>query len=175
MFMVLIVPSTDAVKAIHDTFIKQYGIPGYMYEGMVEGSLERAMTYIYDFKPFPKLFLRAAAILHSIIVFHPFVDGNKRTAFETTKIFLLVNGYELIVAPKDGVDFTKAIAELKITKIEEIAEWLEAHSKRKFLYTINVFLLKILLLIYSTSTNKERRTMPKQALLLTQFFRLHPE
>lgn len=55
-----------------------------MCEGMIEGCLERAMTYVYGFRPFPRLFLRAAALLYSFIVFHPFVDGNKRTAFQTT-------------------------------------------------------------------------------------------
>lgn len=124
--MVLLGPSAFAVKEIHATFIRQYGVAGYMCEGMVEGCLERAMTYIYKYQPFPKLFIKASAILHSIITFHPFVDGNKRTAFETTKIFLRLNGYELI-APKDGVDFAKAIADGKITKVEEIAGWLKRY------------------------------------------------
>jgi death-on-curing protein len=172
--MVTVAPSVDTIKEIHRTFIEQYGVDGYMYKGMVEGCLERAMTYVYGFKPFPKLFLRAAALLYSIIVFHPFVDGNKRTAFETTKIFLRVNGYELI-APKDGVDFTKGIADFKITEIEEIAEWLKKHSKRNLGHMIIGFLLKFLLLSFSKATKEEMRTMPKQALLLLRAFKLYSE
>jgi len=165
--MVLLAPSTLTVKAIHATFIEQYGVDGYMCEGMVEGCLERAMTYIYEFKPFPQLFLKAGAILHSFIMFHPFVDGNKRTAFETTKLFLRLNGYELI-APKDGVDFTRAIAELKITKVEEIAEWLHKNSKRKLIYVFSSFLLKFILVSYLTSTKKRRTPIPQQVFLLQQ-------
>lgn len=83
------------------------------------------MTYVYEYQPFPRLFMKAAALLYSIIVFHPFVDANKRTAFESTKILLRLNGYDLSVAPSEGVEFTKAIADLRITEIDKIAKWLK--------------------------------------------------
>jgi len=172
--MVLLVPSALAVIGIHDTFIRQYGVAGYMCEGMIDGSLERAMTYIYKHQPFPELFLKAGAILYSFITFHPFVDGNKRTAFETTKIFLRLNGYELI-APKDGVDFTRAIAELKVTKVEEIAQWLRKYSRRKLGYIFDSFLLKFILLVFSGASKEEQETMPKQIIVLLQVIRLYPE
>jgi len=173
--MVLLAPSSDAIKTIHETFIKQYGVAGYMSEGMVEGCLERAMTYIYDFEPFPKLFLKAAAILYSFITFHPFVDGNKRTAFETTKIFLRLNGYELVVPTKEGVDFTRAIADQKFTDIGKITTWLKKHSKWKFWYSVNGFLLKFVLIAHSKATKEELETIPKRTLLLLQAVRLYPE
>lgn len=172
--MVILVPSVSTIKEIHATFIRQYGVDGYMCEGMVEGCIERAMTYIYKFKPFPKLFLKAGAMLYSFITFHPFVDGNKRTAFETTKIFLRLNGYELI-APKDGVDFTRAIADGKIAKVEEIAAWLGTYSKRKLSYILDSFLLKFVLQLYSKSSKEELQTLPKQALLLLQAIEPYPD
>lgn len=141
---------------------------------MVEGCLERAMTYVYKYKPFPKLFLKAGAILYSLITFHPFVDGNKRTAFETTKLFLRLNGYELI-APKDGVDFTKAIADEQITKVEEIAAWLKRNSKRKLGYILSSFFVKFTLLSFSKATKEELKTAPRQVLLLLQAIRLFPD
>lgn len=172
--MVLIAPSVFAVKGIHAAFIRQYGVGGYMCEGMIEGCLDRAMTHIYKYQPFPKLFMKAGAILYSYITFHPFVDGNKRTAFETTKIFLRLNGYELI-APEDGVDFTKAIADGKITKVEEIAGWLKKYSTRKFGYILNSLMLKFALLLYSKSSKEELRSLPEQIFLLLQTFKLYPE
>lgn len=172
--MVLLVPSVLVIKQIHATFIRQYGVGGYMNEGMVEGCLERAMTYVYRFQPFPKLFMKASAILYSYITFHPFVDGNKRTAFETTKIFLRLNGYELI-APKDGVDFTRAIAEHKVTKIEEIAEWLRRYSKRKLGFLFDSFLLKFILLTYSQLSKERLQTIPEQVFVLLQTVKLYPD
>jgi death-on-curing protein len=118
--MVLLAPSLGAIKEIHNTFVRRHGVAGYMCEGMVEGCLERATTYVYKFQPFPKLFLKAAALLYSIIIFHPFVDANKRTAFESTKILLRLNGYQLTVTPSEGVNFTKSIAESKITELSTL-------------------------------------------------------
>jgi death-on-curing protein len=172
--MVLLGPSALAIKEIHATFMRQYGVEGYMCEGMVEGCLERAKTYIYKFEPFPKLFMKAGAILYSIITFHPFVDGNKRTAFETTKVFLRLNGYELI-APKDGVDFTKAIADGKTVEIMKIAEWLEKYSKRKLSYMFNSYLLKFILSHSSKYSKEQLQRLSKETLLLLQAIELYPD
>lgn len=172
--MVLLAPSVFVVKGIHATFIRQYGVGGYMCEGMIEGCLERAMTHIYKYQPFPKLFMKAGAILYSYITFHPFVDGNKRTAFETTKIFLLLNGYELI-APEDGVDFTKAIADGKITKVEEIAGWLKKYSTRDIEATLSSWLLKFVLLLFSKSSRDKLRGLPEDLFLLLKGIKSYPE
>lgn len=146
-----------------------------MSEGMVEGCLERAMTFVFDFQPFPKLFLKGAALLYSFIVFHPFNDGNKRTAFETTKIFLRLNGREFIVPPQEGVDFTKGIAEQKITHIEEIAEWLKKHSRRKVGYIFSSFITKFLLLSVSKTSQEERHVIPPSIRLLMDTIKVYPE
>ncbi len=173
--MVLLAPSPYAIKEIHDTFIKRYGVPGYMCEGMVEGCLERAMTYIYESQPFPKLFLKSAALLYSIIVFHPFVDANKRTAFEATRILLRLNGYKLTVTPEEGVEFTRSIAELKIAKKEEIAKWLRQHSKRNIRYTISSYILKFVIQGYSEATKEQMARLPQQTSLFLQATRLYAD
>jgi death-on-curing protein len=173
--MVILCPSVSVVKEIHAHFIKQYGVGGYMSEGMIEGCLERSMTYVFDFQPFPKLFLKAAALLYSYIVFHPFVDGNKRTAFQTTKLFLRLNGHELIVPAQEGFDFTKAIADLKITEINEIAGWLKKHSKRRLIYLLVNFLTKFVLLTVYDKPKEKRYSMPSSVRLLTETVRLYPD
>ena len=148
-----------------------------MSEGMVEGCLERAMTYIHaGFKPFPTLFLKAAALIQSIIVFHPFIDGNKRTAFETTRLFLLLNGYELVASSEEGVSFTKGIADGKITEIGEIAEWLMAHSKRRLRYIFWSSILKVSMLCFSMNLTKERlEKLPKSIVVLLRAIKIYPD
>jgi death-on-curing protein len=171
--MITLTPSPIAIKEIHDTFVERYGAAGYMCEGMVEGCLERAMTFVYDFQPFPKLFLKAAALLYSVIVFHPFVDANKRTAFESTRILLRMNGYRLIVTASEGVAFTKSIAELKVTQVFDIAKWLRQHSRRDVGYTIQSFLLKFVILSSSKSSKEQIAALPRQTLLLLQTTNLY--
>jgi death-on-curing protein len=173
--MVLLAPSPLAIKEIHDAFVRRYGVAGYMCEGMVEGCLERAMTYVYEYRPFPRLFMKDAALLYSIIVFHPFVDANKRTAFESAKILLRLNGYKLSVEPSEGVEFTKAIAELRIGNINEIAKWLRDHSKRDLGYILQSFILKFVMLSYSKSPEKQLAALPRQALILLLATRVYPD
>jgi death-on-curing protein len=173
--MVILTPSPIAIKEIHDTFVRRYGVAGYMCEGMVEGCLERAMTFVYDYQPFPKLFLKAAALLYSVIVFHPFVDANKRTAFESTRILLRLNGYKLMVTASEGVNFTKSIAELKIAEVLDIARWLRQHSKRDLGYALQSLFMKFLILSYSKMSKEQLATLPKQTLLLLQATKLYPD
>jgi death-on-curing protein len=141
----LIAPTADLLKRIHDAVILERGEPGYISEGLVDGCIERSLTYIYKFEPFPELFLKVAALLYCIIVFHPFVDGNKRTALWGTAYMLKFNGYLFETLPEDSVEFSKAIAEGNITDISEIAEWLRSHSKKTLYWRLVSWELKTIL------------------------------
>jgi death-on-curing protein len=173
--MVLLAPTDEAIKIIHDTFMKQYGCKGYMCEGMVQGCLERAMTYVYKYQPFPKLLMKAGAILYSFITFHPFVDGNKRTAFETTRIFLRLNGYELRVPTQEGVDVTRAIANQEITDVTMIAMWLRKYSRRNIIYVIMSFLTKGVIRGYNNLPKERKARLDAQTEAQFSMIQLFPE
>jgi death-on-curing protein len=76
---------------------------------------------------YPDLWSKAAALMHSLIKNHPFVDGNKRTAITATGIFLELNGHTLTASNEEVVDFTVRVA-MGETELEEMAAWLQAHS-----------------------------------------------
>lgn len=126
----LIVLSAEVLKHIHEIVIRQRGEPGYISEGMIQGCMERAITDVYDFRPFPTVIKKAAAFLYSIIVFHPFVDGNKRTALIGTFWLLYLNGY-LFRIPDDTVNFLRAIADLKVSE-NQVAPWLMRNCRKSF-------------------------------------------
>jgi len=138
----LIVPPAGMLKLIHRLVIEEEGEPGYMSEGMIEGCLERAITYVYDFKPFPTIIMKAAAIMYCIIVFHPFVDGNKRTAVLAVFFFLYYNGYKFTI-PDDSVEFTIAIAEFKKSE-RQIAAWIHKNSRRSVRALMSNLILTVL-------------------------------
>lgn len=127
---------TDAVRTLHGEVIRIKGVSGIRAEGMLESCLERPFVDVYGHRPFPTFFLKAAALLHSIIVFHPFIDGNKRTALLATDLFLSLNGYTFKF-PKDAVEFTLAIAKLEIEDMATIAGWIERACTRNELYGMN--------------------------------------
>ena len=79
---------------------------------------------------YPDLFSKAAALGHSIIKNHPFVDGNKRPGFEAMRLMLRQNGYDIRASVDTKFNFVLAIAEGKI-KEQAIADWLKHHSRRR--------------------------------------------
>ena len=62
---------------------------------MINGAaLESAIGRPYN-GYYPRIWDKAAALVHSMVGNHPFVDGNKRTALLLTNMFLLESGYRL--------------------------------------------------------------------------------
>lgn len=66
------------------------GDPGVRDPGALEAALFRPQTGYYD-----DIVMEAAALLESLAINHPFVDGNKRTAFAAADVFLRINGWRL--------------------------------------------------------------------------------
>lgn len=77
---------------------------------------------------YPDLYSKAAALGHSILSNHPFLDGNKRTAFTCMDIFLQENGL-MITADDDASE--EAIRKVLRREFgdKDIAEWLRANTR----------------------------------------------
>ncbi|MEQ8689284.1 MAG: type II toxin-antitoxin system death-on-curing family toxin [Pseudomonadales bacterium] len=77
----------EEVLEIHATLIAEFGAPpGVRDLGLLESALYRPRTGYYD-----DLVEMAAALFESLLMNHPFVDGNKRVAFFAVDIFLRIN------------------------------------------------------------------------------------
>ena len=77
------------VIAIHDILIEEFGrSPGVRDVGAIEAAVFRPQTGYYD-----DALGEAAALMESLILSHPFVDGNKRTAFAAADVHLRLNGW----------------------------------------------------------------------------------
>ena len=85
--------SVDEVLAIHERMIGLFGGPsGIRDPGLLESALFRPQTGYYR-----DLASMATALFESLIINHPFIDGNKRVAFFATDVFLRLNGWKLEV------------------------------------------------------------------------------
>ncbi|MBP9870139.1 MAG: type II toxin-antitoxin system death-on-curing family toxin [Nitrosomonas sp.] len=79
------------VLAIHSILIQRYsGTHGIRDSGALESALFRIQSGYYV-----DIVAEAAALMESLAINHPFVDGNKRVAFAATDIFLRINGYRI--------------------------------------------------------------------------------
>ena len=118
------------VIAIHDNMVSLYGGSlGIRDLGLVESAISRPQATFGGQDLYPTIFLKAAALFHSLMFNHAFVDGNKRTTITTTARFLSINGHELIATDREFVDFPLKVENNHLS-FEEIAKWLKKYSKK---------------------------------------------
>lgn len=83
------------VLGMHAVLMQRYGgASGVRDPGALEAALFRPQTGYYD-----DIVAEAAALMESLAINHPFVDGNKRIAFAAVDVFLRINGWRLQCAP----------------------------------------------------------------------------
>lgn len=95
---------------------------------MLNVCVNRPNTRLFGKTIYPHILQKAAVNMHSIIHFHPFVDGNKRMALLSTYYYLIWNGYTLII-PYDADDFTIKVAREHLG-LNPILDWLKKNTKR---------------------------------------------
>jgi death-on-curing protein len=76
---------------------------------------------------YPGLLEKAAVLGFSIIMNHPFVDGNKRTGHAATETLLVLNGLEISASVNEQERVVLAIASGELGR-EAFAEWLRQHT-----------------------------------------------
>jgi death-on-curing protein len=103
-------------------------MPGVRDQALLEAAVVRPRQLFAYEHPSPTLARLAAAYGYSIIRNHPFVDGNKRTGLIALRLFLALNGRELLSDPIDKFKFIVATAAGNITE-EELVAWVAAHCR----------------------------------------------
>lgn len=76
---------------------------------------------------YPDLFDMAAAYL--IHINHPFVDGNKRTAWVATRTFLRLNGFRIKPRTQLAIDLVVRVADGRERDWHRVSEWIARHAK----------------------------------------------
>ena len=121
-------PALAVVLAIHDEQIAEHGGSGGLRDaGLLDGALHRPLHYL-SFADDPDIGLLAAVLAHGLVTNHPFVDGNKRTSFVVTELFLELNGYKLIADDADVVTTWLALADGSIDE-KVLAIWIGERIK----------------------------------------------
>jgi death on curing protein len=118
----------DVVLAMHEEALMLHGGPeGVRDLGLLESALARPRNVLaYSEEPV-SLSRLAAAYAKGIVANHPFVDGNKRTAFTVSVTFLRLNGVQLTATKEDRVLTFWSLAAGEITE-EQLAAWFERNT-----------------------------------------------
>jgi death on curing protein len=112
--------STDAL-AIHDRQLAEHGGgSGVRDATMLESALGRPVNrWHYGTDDIAEL---AAAYAFGVARNHPFVDGNKRTAWILARLFLVINGHKIMFDKEDAVRTVLALASGDLSE-DELADW----------------------------------------------------
>lgn len=118
-----------ALLMLHDeSLVDHGGAPGLRDEGLLDSALARPLNLLaYGDPDFADL---AATYGVGLAKNHPFVDGNKRAAFLSAGLFLMLNGYRLAAGQAEA---TVAMLDVAAGELDEaaFASWIRANSKAR--------------------------------------------
>ena len=121
--------SVELAEAIHQRQLAEHGGPGGVRDhDMLESALARPrqqFAYADQSIQLPDL---AAAYAFGLARNHPFVDGNKRTAYVLCRTFLKLNGWDMVGDLSDRYPVFLALAAGELDE-PALASWLRDHSR----------------------------------------------
>ncbi len=116
----------SVVWAVHEAQLAEHGgSTGVRDPGLLASALARPLNQVAYGEPDAATL--AAAYAFGIARNHPFIDGNKRTAFVCAELFLALNGYQLQAEDANCVSTMLALAAGDLPEAE-FADWLRTNS-----------------------------------------------
>ena len=121
--------SLDQILALHKAQIDEYGgAHGVRERGGLESAIARPRMTFGGEDLYPGIADKGAALWHSLVMNHPFVDGNKRIGAMAAEFFLGLNGIDLLAGDEELVDTTMAVARGEMSA-EALAIWIRQRSR----------------------------------------------
>jgi death-on-curing protein len=123
--------SLEEVIHFHDLAIERYGgSKGIRDYGGLDAALNRPWQTFDGEDLYPTFFHKAAAIMESIILNHPFIDGNKRTGFLLCEALLQSYGFTINTNTESIYNFLIDISTGN-KDFEMIVTWLQQNSQQR--------------------------------------------
>jgi death-on-curing protein len=114
------------VTAIHSRQLAEHGgLDGVRDPGMLSSALARPKNHFAYSQPKPDIPSLAAAYAFGIAKNHPFVDGNKRTAYVLCRTFLKLNGHDIHASEVEKYETFLRLADGTIDE-PQLAEWIRS-------------------------------------------------
>jgi death-on-curing protein len=111
------------------TFVKELERVGFMVKdlGLLDSALARPKTSLFGEDAYPTLELKAAAMVESLILNHPMMDGNKRSSWFALNYFYALNGKVIVATQDEAFEYVLGIA-TKALDLNASAAWIVQHS-----------------------------------------------
>jgi death-on-curing protein len=117
----------DEVIELHRLLLEQSGgTPGLRDQGLLESAVEQPAMSFGGQELYSSLADKAAALCFSLVMNHPFIDGNKRVGHAAMEVFLMLNGFELQASIDEQERIILALAGSQSSRAEFTA-WVSSH------------------------------------------------
>ena len=121
--------SAEETEIIHNILIEKFGgSKGIRDQGLLESALARPFSTFDGKELYSNTIEKASAILESIAINHPFIDGNKRTAYTLMRLLLLENDLDIVATQEEKYQLVISVTTGKF-RFEDIKEWVQSKLK----------------------------------------------
>ena len=122
--------SVQEVESIHNILIDTFGgSKGIRDLGLLESALARTFATFQITDLYPSPIDKAAAFLESLVINHPFIDGNKRTAYTLMRLILLENQMDINASQEEKYNLVIS-ASTEQYRFDDIRNWIARNLKK---------------------------------------------
>lgn len=139
--------SVEEVCRIHDALALDFALsddpidpPGVRDKGLLESAVSRPHTSLGESDKYPTVEMAGSALLHSLVLNHPFHNGNKRTGIVSLLVFLDANKFIPTCAQEDLFRLVLRLAQRSLVSVRDasqadrevlaLAEWIKQNSRQ---------------------------------------------
>ena len=116
--------TSEKILEIHQLIIRNFGgTDGVLCQGTIDYLVDQVNAQ-------QDLFRQAAIALHVVADRHPFLDGNKRSAFQIAELILSSEGYFITAKEEEIIELLLKIASYQC-HVDEVRKWLEKNTERQ--------------------------------------------
>lgn len=120
--------SVHETLQLHETLIEAFGgASGVRDSGASKSALERPFQTFASVDLYPDPLEKASALIESILINHPFIDGNKRTGYALMRLYLLSRNLDISASQDAKYLFVIDVASGQV-RFEEILHWLQNNT-----------------------------------------------
>ncbi len=121
----------DETLELHRRLLDQTGGSAEIRDlGALESALAQPQMAFGGDELYPTLEEKASALCFSLVMNHPFVDGNKRIGHAAMETFLVLNGWELVATVDDAEKTILSLAAGELSR-QRLLNWVKAHLRRR--------------------------------------------